>query len=234
VTAKIGAGLFLDLDGTLADSLTAMRAVYGRFLDHLGKVGNDAEFARLNGPPLPEIVASLAAVHECSQPLPRLLEIYRELVKDTYCDVVPNPGACGLLKTARDIGLRVAVVTSNTSSLTRTWLQQVGFAEMVDAVIGSEDVSEGKPNPAPYLLALERTGCDASVSLAVEDSLIGARAAMAAEIRTILLLSPCDAFFDGIIAIDRLDDVTELLAKGIVSCGKNDDRNQRLSASRAL
>ena len=47
--------LMLDLDGTLADSLGAMRGVYDRFLDVFGVAGNDAEFARLNGPPLPVV-----------------------------------------------------------------------------------------------------------------------------------------------------------------------------------
>ena len=33
------AGLFLDLDGTLADSLAVMRTVYDRFLEQFGEFG---------------------------------------------------------------------------------------------------------------------------------------------------------------------------------------------------
>ena len=46
-----GKGLFIDLDGTLASSLTALKEVYFSFLTGLGAKGSEAEFQRLNGPP---------------------------------------------------------------------------------------------------------------------------------------------------------------------------------------
>src|SRR5271166_2066937 len=52
-------GLFLDLDGTLADSLGVLRRVYFCFLREFNQEGSDAEFDRLNGPKLSEIVGAL-------------------------------------------------------------------------------------------------------------------------------------------------------------------------------
>jgi beta-phosphoglucomutase-like phosphatase (HAD superfamily) len=43
-------GLFIDLDGTLADSLGVLRRVYFLFLREFDQEGSDAEFDRLNGP----------------------------------------------------------------------------------------------------------------------------------------------------------------------------------------
>lgn len=180
-------GLFIDLDGTLADSLPVMRTVYGRFLASQGKSGSDAEFARLNGPPLSEIVADLARTHAIDRPVAALLDVYWTLIDAVYREVRPRPGAAELLRTARAHGIPVAVVTSSASRLTRAWLQAVDLNDLVDTVVGGDEVDRGKPDPEPYRIALQRTGCDAQASLAVEDSVAGARSAIAAGIPTLLL-----------------------------------------------
>src|SRR6478609_4603097 len=106
---KPRSGLLIDLDGTLADSLSVMRSVYSRFLSHLGKSGSETEFQRLNGPPLPEIVAELARMHAIDSPVDSLLEIYWKLVDDVYMKVLPRQGAAELLRTAWEHGIPVAV-----------------------------------------------------------------------------------------------------------------------------
>ena len=42
--------ILFDLDGTLVDTLPALRSGYDRFLEELGRHGSDEEFARLAGP----------------------------------------------------------------------------------------------------------------------------------------------------------------------------------------
>lgn len=204
-------GLFIDLDGTLADSLPVMRTVYGRFLAHLDKPGSDAEFARLNGPPLAEIVADLARTHAIDRPVAALREIYWRLIEDAYREVLPRPGAADLLRTACAHGIPVGVVTSSASRLTRTWLRAVGLNDLVDVVVGGDEVERGKPDPEPYRRALERTGCAASASLAVEDSLTGARSAIAAGIPTVLLAESAVDAPPTVVLADGLDSVANIL-----------------------
>ncbi|MBL6945319.1 MAG: HAD-IA family hydrolase [Rhodospirillales bacterium] len=180
-------GLFLDLDGTLADSLGVMRAVYRRFLDQFGKSGSDAEFYSLNGPPMAEVVTCLVRNHGINRQVDDAIEIYRGLVAAAYLDVIPCAGAEELLRLAGARGMPVGVVTSNNAELTRTWLRAVGLEAMVDAIVGGDEVARGKPDPEPYLAMLERAGCVASASLAVEDSPTGARAAIAAGIPTLFV-----------------------------------------------
>ncbi len=182
--------LFLDLDGTLADSLSVMRAVYGDFLARFGESGSEAEFDRLNGPPLAEVVADLARTHAIDLPPASLVEIYWGLVEEAYLKVVPRAGAAELLRSARAQGMAVGVVTSSSARLTRTWLGKVGLHEQVDVIVGGEDVARGKPDPEPYAIALQRAGCEAAASLAVEDSAAGARAAIVAGIPTLFLADP--------------------------------------------
>ncbi len=175
-------GLFLDLDGTLADTLPRLRQAYRDFLARFGRAGSCAEFERLNGPPLAEIVAALARGHALAAPPPDLLATYSDLVAAAQRQAPARDGAAELMAMARRRGWAVAVVTSATEALARNWLRGAGLEDLVDAVIGGDQVRRGKPDPEPYLVALARTGCDAGRSIAVEDSPSGDRAPASAGI----------------------------------------------------
>jgi HAD superfamily hydrolase (TIGR01509 family) len=180
-------GLFIDLDGTLADSLHVMRAVYERFLAHHGRSGSRAEFDSLNGPPLDEIVRHLARVHGLGLPHGRLMALYTRMIEEAYGAVRPCAGAPDLLAAVRAQGMKVAVVTSSSSALAGRWLRRVGLDALIDAVVGGDEVERGKPDPEPYRLAMARCGCSAEGSLAVEDSPTGCRAALAAGLKTFFI-----------------------------------------------
>lgn len=204
-------GLFLDLDGTLADSLPVMRLAYAAFLNRFGKTGSDAEFDRLNGPPLADIVATLSETHRLPLPADQLIAVYRDTIRSAYEDVSPRAGAEELLQTATGLGLRICVVTSNSDDLAWTWLRHVGLKEMVGAVVAGNEVSRGKPHPQPYLLALAKTSCLAEESLAVEDSIMGVQSALAAGIQTLCLSEAHGDLPRDAIPLSKLRDVTALL-----------------------
>jgi len=174
--------LFLDLDGTLADSLHVMRAAYAEFLGRFGRPADDSEFASLNGPPLPEVVRRLQAAHGLPGDLDRLVAVYQSIVDDVYAGVAPTAGAPELLAAAKRAGWVVGVVTSSSAARTRQWLARTGLH--VDFVVAGEDTPRGKPHADPYLLALQRAERAAAAAVAVEDSPQGVAAALAAGIAT--------------------------------------------------
>src|SRR5215475_6438574 len=147
--------LFLDLDGTLADSLPVMRAAYVGFLGRFGRPADDGEFASLNGPPLPEVVRRLQEAHGLPGTLDHLVVTYQSIVDDAYAGVAPTTGAPELLAAAKREHWIVGVVTSSSARRTRQWLQRTGLAGDVDFVVAGEDAPRGKPHPDPYLLALQ-------------------------------------------------------------------------------
>jgi HAD superfamily hydrolase (TIGR01509 family) len=173
--------LLLDLDGTLIDSLPALRSVYDTFLTSRGATPTDAEFAALNGPPLPEIVRRLAERHGFAEPLPALQAAYAAAVGDAYATRTEAfPGARTLLLTARRHGLRVTIVTGCPEALARSILRRLGLASLVWGQVDSHAVPTGKPAGDIYRLALARTEVDAFDALAVEDAPNGLAAARAA------------------------------------------------------
>ncbi len=180
-------GLFLDLDGTLADSLPAMEAAYRALLRRFGREGSAAEFQSLNGPPAAVIIERIALAHGLTAPREELLTAYRDLVRQAHATAPPAAGAREVLEHARKHGWETAVVTSAASADARAWLARVGLVELIAVVVGGDEVQKGKPDPEPYRLALQRTGCVAQESLAIEDSIQGAKAALAAGVPTQLL-----------------------------------------------
>jgi beta-phosphoglucomutase-like phosphatase (HAD superfamily) len=59
-------------------------------------------------------------------------------------------------------------------------LGAIGLRDAFGVVVSGEQVRDGKPAPEIYLLAAERLGVDPSVCVAIEDSANGVRAARAA------------------------------------------------------
>ncbi len=181
-------GFFADLDGTLADSVLLLRDVYREFMRRMDRPESDAEFERLKGPPLVEVVSHLRVSHRLGASQVELERIYRGLVDEAYARVSSMPHATEVLTAAKRAGWIVGVVTSNGAERTRAWLERTRLLPQVDLVISGDDVSRGKPDPEPYRVALERAGADPDLSVAVEDSFQGATAARAAGLRTFLLL----------------------------------------------
>lgn len=181
--------LLCDLDGTLIDSLPALRLVHRSFLAARGVEPERGEFERYNGVPLAEVLIGLQTTHGFEGEPADLLAEYEALVDAAYLEVRPTPGAEALLAWAVAHDWRVAVVTSGQRGRAAAWLSRHGLAEHVDALVGAEDTDRGKPDPAPFLAALERLGADPELAWAIEDSDAGVRSALAAGIGRVVLLT---------------------------------------------
>jgi HAD superfamily hydrolase (TIGR01509 family) len=177
-------GVFIDLDGTLVESLAVLRRAYDRFLAEAGEAGSTAEFEGLNGPRLSEVIGLLSRKYALSGEPQELLKRYNALIDEAYLGAEPTPGSLEFVGLARARGWRVTVVTSNTESRARAWLKRHGFHESVDGLVSGEQVSRGKPAPDPYELALAQSGAGVESSFAIEDSPQGAQSARAAGLRT--------------------------------------------------
>jgi HAD superfamily hydrolase (TIGR01509 family) len=206
--------LFLDLDGTLADSLPAMRAAYRAFLGELGRTGSEAEFDSLNGPALPEIVRTLRERHGLEASVDRLETRYRALITERYTgDARPAPGAQAVLSCASRHGIRVLVVTSAERLVAERFLQAHGLADSIEAVVTAEGLARSKPDPAIYRRALTLANVSAAESWAVEDSPGGWHAATGAGVRTFVLVAPGArlAIPNGAATIASLEELVPLL-----------------------
>lgn len=206
-------GIFLDLDGTLADSMLVLRTAFIEFLE-VRKLELEPEvFRGLAGVRLPEIMAFLKKHYGLSQTPAEMVEEYLHSVGNRYeSEAKPAPGARGLLEAARQCGVHVAVVTSSPHQVARDFLDAHGLSGYVANVVSADHVSLGKPHPEPFLTALKQSGVAAAQGVAVEDSAAGAKSAMEAGLATYLInLYEQHPQVDGVAGyITRLDELVEL------------------------
>ena len=100
-----------------------------------------------------------------------------------------RPGVARLIREADAAGLHVALVSNASRASLRPVLRYgLGkeLAGRIDLVVSGEDVTRKKPAPDSYLLALSRLGLSADECVALEDSAMGLRAAVAAGVPTII------------------------------------------------
>ncbi len=179
-------GVLFDLDGTLVDSAPDLAQAVNAVLADLGRaavslnairqwVGNGADrlieralTGDLNGR-LP--VAELEAIR------PQFVRYYGQ----TLCvGSQLYPGVLEGVKAVYALGLPIGCVTNKPSRFARPLLDQLGIGAYFTTVVGGDDASQKKPDPAPLLLAIERLGFQPEQCLMVGDSQHDVAAARAA------------------------------------------------------
>ena len=98
-----------------------------------------------------------------------------------------RPDAVPALDALRDRH-RLALVTNGAACLQREKLAASGLAERFEAVVVSEDLGAGKPDPAPFAAALDALGAEPADAWMIGDSLErDVRGAVAAGLRAVWL-----------------------------------------------
>jgi sugar-phosphatase len=174
--------LLFDMDGTLVDSTTAVVRCWTRWMAEYDLVPED--FARFftHGRTAAAIIQDvLPAERLADGGLEAALRRIEELeIADTE-GTVALPGAAALLESLP--ADRWAVVTSATRPLAEIRLKTAGLAAPL--LVTADDVTRGKPDPEPFLLAAEQLGVDPARCVVVEDAPVGLAAGRAAGMRSI-------------------------------------------------
>ncbi|PKV95670.1 HAD superfamily hydrolase (TIGR01509 family) [Amycolatopsis echigonensis] len=94
--------------------------------------------------------------------------------------ISPRPGVRELILDLALAGVRLAVATTGSREWVAPLLGKLFGATTFPVVVTGDDVPAKKPDPAAYLKVLTELGLPAADVLAVEDSAVGLRAALAA------------------------------------------------------
>jgi beta-phosphoglucomutase-like phosphatase (HAD superfamily) len=113
--------------------------------------------------------------------------------RDGLGELEPILGALALLDYADRLGLKRAVVTNAPRANAEKVLAALGIERRVPILVIGGELVRSKPDPLPYLTALERTGASAAYSLAFEDSLSGVRSAAAAGLAVVGMTTTLDS-----------------------------------------
>ena len=177
--SRFDAVLF-DMDGTLLSSIGSVVRSWTRLAQEFGIPAESfGDFHGIPARALLDILMAERPVAERERAFARIVEIE---VADVG-DIEVLPGAAAALAAVAESG---AIVTSSTRRLALARLAASGLSAP-EVVVFAEDVTRGKPDPDPYLLAAARLGVAPARCLVVEDSAAGVAAARAAGAATVAL-----------------------------------------------
>ncbi len=138
-----------------------------------------------------------------------IAEKWRRMAAIAPADIRPMPGALALVRELLDHGLRLGLASSSPRAFIDRVLAALGLAGAFAAVASGDEVRESKPAPEIFLLAASRLGAAPSECAVIEDSLSGLRAARAAGMRCIALVTNgSDPAFEADVRVRDLRDLT--------------------------
>lgn len=178
--------LLFDFDGVVADT----EGQYTDFWSGAAKkyrASGGADFSlKIKGTPLEKILDIYFPRLDCKG-----REEVRESLSEFEKRLVFKPvkGAVEFLESARGYGYKTGLVTSSGADKMRRIFAESDYGRLFDVLVTAEDILRGKPDPMCYLTAASKLGSDPSHCAVFEDSITGLRAAKAANMFTIGLLT---------------------------------------------
>lgn len=186
MTAKLGAGLLFDIDGTLMESdpihlkaFSEVFAPYGHVIDHAVFAAHIQGFANeaIGAHFLPEL-----PVERRKEILDYKEALFREMAVDS---LEPLAGLMDLLEWARSNGVPLISVTNAPRANADLIIDGIKARSYFDHIVSADELAHGKPHPLPYLEGLRLINAVADHSVAFEDSRTGITSATAAGITTV-------------------------------------------------
>ena len=179
-------GVIFDVDGLMADSEPLHRAAWHELGRQCGFPTYPTDAAESLGQ---RVIENLRMRHAQGRftPAPEeMLDHYHAILIDLIrLRLRPKPGLREALNFVREQEWRCGTASSGDRVYIDVVLNVLGVRSCFQAVATGEEVVEGKPHPALYLLAAERLGVPPAECVALEDSPRGVRAAKAAGMRCI-------------------------------------------------
>jgi HAD superfamily hydrolase (TIGR01509 family) len=174
-----------DMDGLLLDSERPTRDAWLQAAAAVGVPLSVADYLSVVGLNHTDSHTRLLALFGNDTALLRAARAHADAHLASIAAFDAKPGARRLLDTLRDARIPCAVASSTHHAEVRRRLAAAGLLAYFAAVCGGDEVTQGKPAPELYRLALARLGAPADRSIAFEDSGHGVQAALAAGLATV-------------------------------------------------
>ena len=179
--ASTYAACLFDFDYTLGDATEGIVASMNYAFGCLGLPAQDREAIRRTiGMHLSEAFTNLTGLMHPEQSV-AFQQAFRTKADQVMTgSTVLFPDAIPVLKRIKAAGIMTGIVTTKFRYRIVELLEAQKITDLVDVIVGGEDVSSPKPDPEGLLLAIDRLGLPRNLVLYTGDSTIDAKAAIAA------------------------------------------------------
>ena len=148
--------VIFDFDGTMADTRQNIVRVMQMVMKEVGlPVADEETCGSTIGLPLKECFLHIypelsdAEGEHCA-------ETYRQIFFKNAKDFIPDlfPHVRETIETLHAQGVRMAIASSRTSASLHGFVREMGLTDMVEMVVGSDEVTAHKPDPEPVNVIL--------------------------------------------------------------------------------
>lgn len=183
------AAILFDLDGTLVNTDPLHYKAWQEILRGYGLEIDEVFFnKRISGRLTPVIIQDILP-QLSSEESQQFAEEKEARFRELALELKPLPGLFDVLAWTDKCELKRAVVTNAPRENAHFMLKALGLTDTFPTVVLAEETEAGKPDPAPYNLALHLLDITPQSAIAFEDSPSGIRSAVGAGICTIGIAS---------------------------------------------
>jgi HAD superfamily hydrolase (TIGR01509 family) len=207
--------VIFDMDGLMVDTEPLSRQAWDMAIRPFGHSLDDVTYRRMVGLRSDQSLQIMLQAFDLPLTATELYELKNAHYSQLRANGVPvMPGLWALLEVIEARHLPWGVATSSSRAQAEEVLAQLGLQERCHALAAGNEVPRGKPAPDIYLLVAQRLSVAPDRCLALEDSLPGSQAAVAAGMLTVVVpngRSPAD-FPHAHHVLPNLHEVIPLLA----------------------
>jgi beta-phosphoglucomutase len=185
INTKTIKAIFFDMDGVLVDSMNYHRDSWRELLHSFGVDVSDQFIFEHEGAMSPEVIKNLFIEQGYPIDSKEIPEIYARQNEKFLHDFLPlvglYPESLPLLEGLRKKELQLGLVTGSRRNLIeKIWKPEE--LELFSTIVAADDTERFKPNPDPYLKAVQAIGQPLENCLVVENAPAGIQAALSAGI----------------------------------------------------
>lgn len=187
-------GIFFDMDGVLFDSMPYHAAAMAQALKSELDYDLDIKWVYLlEGMPADEFLNEIFKINPpktivSKEHITKIVslkkKIFQEIEKIPLID-----GAKELLEDLNKTSCIKAIVSGSSAKESLYVIEKNIGIEYFDLIITGDDVKKGKPDPQPFITALDKTNLDRKNAMVIENSPLGIMSAYYSGIRYIVTLN---------------------------------------------
>lgn len=185
--------VIFDMDGVLLDSENAIRTACVKMFKDRGLTVKPEDFLPFTGMGENRFIGGVAEKYGLAYEPAMKAEAYNiyDEIADEY--IILFDGIKELISKLKKLRFKVAVASAADAVKVRINLRCLGLSpDDFDALVTGDDVKKHKPDPAGFLMAAGQMGANPSESIVIEDAVAGCRAAKAAGMGCIGIMSTFD------------------------------------------
>ena len=183
-----------DMDGTLADSMSAWSALDRDYLTSKGLRTDPALMEPLQFMTMTQGAAYFMEAFGIPGPAERIVAEMEAMMERRYRTDIPlKSGAAEYLSALKSRGVRLCVATATAGPLARACFARLGVEECFDFILSCESMGVGKTRPDIYLRAAALFGAPPGEIAVYEDALYAARTAREAGFYVVGVAEPAYA-----------------------------------------